>query len=147
MGQYHYVINFDKREFLHPHRIGSGLKLWEMMNNDTPGGALLALLAVSNGRGGGDITGSGEVIGRWAGDRIAVVGDYTEDDDFSHDLDPDPSTVYDRCGTSKEWGDLPLYDDISEMLHDILRREMDAGPRLDTWGAILSSYITPEGDM
>ena len=67
--------------------------------------ALLALLACSNGRGGGDFAdglaympkgktfewvttnaGYAEIahnfIGRWAGDRIAVIGDYAEPEDI-----------------------------------------------------------------
>lgn len=117
MGQYHMVVNLDKREFVSPHKLGCGLKLWEQLANGEIGGtsgALLVLLACSNGRGGGDLdTGenwhgpervimadvgpapplgadgrsyadiAASMIGRWAGDRIAVVGDYAEDSDLA----------------------------------------------------------------
>jgi len=110
MGQYHVVVNLTKREFIHPHKLGSGLKLWEQIASGANGGtgaALLVLLAASNGRGGGDLdvednwhgpervdmSGPGPMpesypaiakrtIGRWAGDQIAVVGDYAEDGDL-----------------------------------------------------------------
>lgn len=29
MGQYHYVVNLDKKQYLRPHRFGDGLKLLE----------------------------------------------------------------------------------------------------------------------
>lgn len=87
MGQYHYVCNLDKREYLHPHRFGDGLKLMEFGNS--MGGTLTALtilLGASNGRGGGDLHISddhplAEVVGSWAGDRIAIIGDYFEEGD------------------------------------------------------------------
>ena len=113
MGQYHVVVNLTKREFIHPHKLGSGLKLWEQIANGANGGtgaALLVLLAASNGRGGGDLDvednwhGPERVfprdnaqpgpmpetyseiakrtVGRWAGDQIAVVGDYAKDGDL-----------------------------------------------------------------
>lgn len=85
MGQYHITVNLDKRQFIHPHKLGDGLKLVEQMgSSDGTAAALLLLLACSNGRGGGDFdTGNvdpedAKLIGSWAGDRIAVVGDYAE---------------------------------------------------------------------
>lgn len=120
MGQYHLTVNLDKKEFLDPHKLGCGLKLWEQLANPgNTGDALLILLACSNGRGGGDIYVNeyrfekGEVInfipegkeelaahieayvGHWAGDRIAVIGDYTEDGDLAPEYEA--STVYRKC--------------------------------------------------
>lgn len=120
MGQYHLTVNLDKKEFLNPHKLGCGLKLWEQLASPgNTGDALLLLLSCSNGRGGGDIHvdeyrfEEGEVIyfipegkedlaaaieayvGRWAGDRIAVVGDYTKDDDLSPS--DEASSIYGKC--------------------------------------------------
>lgn len=108
MGQYHYVVNYDKKEFLHPHKFNAGLKLMEFGRD---GGSVMlgmaVLLAASckgGARGGGDIhpwTGGpgyqgrevqglteargqwlmDNVVGRWAGDRIAIIGDYAEPED------------------------------------------------------------------
>ena len=77
MGQYFYIMNLDKKEYLHPHKIGCGLKLWEICANDAIS-CLPFLLRQSNEGGGGDYNMADETsyCGRWAGDRIAVIGDY-----------------------------------------------------------------------
>lgn len=107
MGQYHYICNLDKREYLDPHGFGDGLKLMEFGQSASGVMTGLALLlAVSNGpdgRGGGDwhrwTGGPGyegrevtlpenhealaeHIPGRWGGDRIAIIGDYREVDDI-----------------------------------------------------------------
>lgn len=99
MGQYHVTVNLDKREFLDPHKLGDGLKLWEQLNSQ--GGVMAALhilLACSNGRGGGDIE-EHEMVGRWAGDRVAVVGDYAEDGDLAPEHQA--ALIHDLCGTEE----------------------------------------------
>lgn len=81
MGQYHIIANLDKQEFLHPHDYGDGLKQREF--GESRNGTLTALtilLATSNNRGGGDFP-VYECNGRWGGDRIVIVGDYSEDID------------------------------------------------------------------
>jgi hypothetical protein len=84
MGQYHIVYNITKREYIHAHRINNGLKLLEQVGwPKSTSTALFLLLANSNGRGGGDAQ-DHPVIGRWAGDRIVVQGDYAEIDDAAY---------------------------------------------------------------
>lgn len=84
MGQYHKTYNIDKREFIHPHKIDNGLKMWEQIGFlRSTSTALFLLLANSNGRGGGDVP-EHPMIGRWAGDRIVVQGDYVEPTDPSY---------------------------------------------------------------
>lgn len=106
MGQYHKIVNLTKREFLHPHTLGDGLKLREQMTMGGVAHALHMLLACSNGRGGGDFPEDYEyvegekVIGRWAGDRIAIVGDYAEDTDLPPEFEA--SKLYDRCSPKYE---------------------------------------------
>lgn len=81
MGQYHVIYNPDKKEFIHAHSLDCGLKLMEQVSGDkSPAAALLLLLANSNGRGGGDAE-EHPMVGRWAGDRIVVQGDYAEPTD------------------------------------------------------------------
>jgi len=81
MGQYHEVYNLDKKERIYPHAIDNGLKLYEQVGHiGSTSTALFALLANSNGRGGGDFP-KHPMIGRWAGDRILIQGDYAEPDD------------------------------------------------------------------
>ena len=82
MGQYYKLVNLTKREYIHPHALGAGLKLIEQVGTyPSIGSALLVLLACSNGRGGGDLA-DNPIIGKWAGDRLALVGDYAEDNDL-----------------------------------------------------------------
>lgn len=62
MGQYYYIVNLDKKEYLHPHRFGDGLKLLEMACSSSGVLAGLSiLLADGNGRGGGDLCTNGAV--------------------------------------------------------------------------------------
>ena len=84
MGQYHLTVNLDRKEFLMPHKLGVGLKLREQtgFGNSIPD-ALFMLLAASNGYGGGDFQDNqNKIIGRWAGDRVAVIGDYAMSTDL-----------------------------------------------------------------
>lgn len=123
MGQYHYIVNLDRREYLDPHKLGSGLKAWEQIASH-PGSpaALFVLLTCSNGRGGGDFaddthTRDERVIGRWAGDRIAVIGDYAEVGDIAGET-PDPvERIYDLCREG-------VYRDISAMVRPVLAAEL-----------------------
>lgn len=116
MGQYYHVCNLDKREYLSTWAFDDGMKLLEFApsGNGVMTG-LAVLLASSNGKGGGDIhpwnsswehwnpelyggrgvpaTGRedylmNEVVGRWAGDRIAIVGDYHEEGEAGHEDNP-----------------------------------------------------------
>lgn len=131
MGQYHLTVNLTKREFIDPHKLGDGLKLAEQSRGPKPGGtndALHLLLAVSNGRGGGDFPSSSDPeakwIGRWGGDKIAVVGDYGEDSDLPEEFSA--SRIYRRCRSTKEErteesGDAdPGYTDITDELCKVL---------------------------
>jgi len=70
-------VNLDKKEFVHPHDLNGGAKLWEICVNRY-GGVINFLLRKSSEGGGGDIHQDYEYAGRWAGDRIVLVGDYDE---------------------------------------------------------------------
>jgi len=119
MGQYHRICNLDKREYLDPHHLGSGLKVMEIMGTyPGPEQALTILLAGSckNGpRGGGDIDGLTKTqmrfVGRWAGDRIVIIGDYETSGDYY-------KTTIDPRGTI--WDDLDNWSDISAEMAEIL---------------------------
>ena len=86
MGQYHYLINLDKKQVIHPHHIGNGLKLQEQIGWPyATATTLVMLLAASSrdgGRGGGDFRCGHPLIGAWAGDRVALLGDYAASDDL-----------------------------------------------------------------
>lgn len=92
MGQYWKPVNIDKREFTHPHQLGDGLKLREFLGGATTAALGVLVTAMPERRGGGDLPNhDGTVVGRWAGDRIAIVGDYAEPSDIPHS--PIPANV------------------------------------------------------
>ena len=115
MGQYHLIVNLDKRQYIEPHALGNGAKLMEFGRSaDGALTALTLLLACSNGRGLGDFylpksTLQGEekaalaeryseIVGSWAGDRIAIVGDYAKDIDLPTGASPFPAShIYELC--------------------------------------------------
>lgn len=82
MGQYHHLVNVDKKEVVNPHGLGLGLKQYEHTGefNGTLADAMYILMMTSPARGGGDFPQT-EISGRWTGDRVLVLGDYTEDSD------------------------------------------------------------------
>lgn len=106
MGQYHVLYNTDKKEYVHAHRIDNGLKLLEQVGFEkSTSTALFLLVANSNGRGGGDAN-EHELIGRWAGDRIVVQGDYAEEGDQAYITDSERES----------------YTDISTKVLDLLNK-------------------------
>jgi hypothetical protein len=99
VGQYHCVVNLDRKQVLVPTRLGDGLKLMEFADGGATLTALAILLAKDNGRGLGDLhvvmpdtpleywekdeynlkrvrTPHAHLVGSWAGDRITIAGDY-----------------------------------------------------------------------
>ncbi|NKB55101.1 MAG: hypothetical protein GKS00_02090 [Alphaproteobacteria bacterium] len=121
MSQYHLIVNLDKREFLDPRELGEGLQACELISSAVgPAQALAALLLCSNGRGGGDLEERADadvLIGRWAGDRIAVVGGYAEDADLPGQSDPAASKIFEMC----RQGD---WRDIAALLRPLLAHEL-----------------------
>lgn len=79
MGQYFIVVNKTRREYLHPHAFGDGLKFLEfgLSSSGTLTG-LAFLLRQSSSGGGGDIDPVDGITGRWIDNQITIVGDYDE---------------------------------------------------------------------
>jgi hypothetical protein len=127
MGQYWVLVNLDKKEFVSANKLGCGLKLWEQLaNHPNTGSALIVLCAaMPQARGGGDfdleenwhgkertdnLAGNNMpenypdvaryTIGRWAGDRIAFVGDYAEDSDLPRQFHA--SEIWEKCSATTE---------------------------------------------
>ena len=95
IGQYHVIVNLDKGEYLHPHRLGDGLKWGEQASSEL--GIMTALwgaITYPEPRGGGDPD-AHWWVGRWHGDRVVMVGDYAEDTDRP-DV-PQWGGLYHRC--------------------------------------------------
>ena len=93
MGQYHKLYNLDKKEYVHGHHIGNGLKLMEQCGHPkSTASALWLLTANSNGRASGDAK-FNPLIGAWAGNRILVQGDYADRSDTAF-LDPNDAESF-----------------------------------------------------
>jgi hypothetical protein len=115
MGQYHKIVNLTKKQYIHAHDLGGGLKAYEQVGYpDSPSTALFMLLTCSNNRGGGDFP-PHSLIGTWAGDKIAVIGDYSEPGDIEG---VDAKLVYKTINESDE------YTNISPQVRDMLSTMM-----------------------
>jgi hypothetical protein len=78
VGQYHRLVNIDKQEWVDPHGLGLGSKQYEHTGCDASlADAMYVLTTTSPGEGGGDFPFT-EISGRWVGDRVMIVGDYTK---------------------------------------------------------------------
>jgi hypothetical protein len=117
MGQYHYVVNLDKKQYLHPHRFDDGLKLLEFgCSSDGTLTALAILLAAQvrgGARGGGDASSDqdsdpGGLVGSWAGDRIVIAGDYAEPSDAQGWDAEHNCSLYETCGEEYQEMSAPL---------------------------------------
>ncbi len=110
MGQYFQPVNLDKKEYVCPWCLSGGAKLWEWAAN--PQGAIFTLLLrCSDEGGGGDYFGyhrgygegtpvpRHEIAGRWAGDRIVMIGDY----DSSKLWDETPRYRNIACELAETW--------------------------------------------
>lgn len=77
MGQYFKLINETKQEQITAWELGTVAKFYEwLLNNHAR--ILVWLLRKSDNGGGGDIPNPDKytTLGRWAGDRITLIGDY-----------------------------------------------------------------------
>jgi hypothetical protein len=135
MGQYWKPVNLDKREFINPHKLGCGLKLWEQLANHPGTGTALLILqaAMPEGRGGGDLE-EDEVIGRWAGDRVVLIGDYAEDSDLKNSP-VKASKIYKLCWSPEYGGKKPrgAFLDISDLVAPVIERELGGKYTGDGW--------------
>lgn len=111
MGQYHVIVAPDARQFLKPHKLGTGLKAWEQLANPLLASGLVAMLAADPGEAPADLPGfAGR--GSWAGQRILAIGDYAEDRDIPGWDGPPLSQLYGLCDAAEE----PKADDFSSYL-------------------------------
>lgn len=131
MGQYHYLINLDKKQVIHPHQIGNGLKLKEQIGwNYSTATALVMLLATSSkdgGRGGGDFRARHPLVGCWAGDRVVFIGDYAEPSDIPN---IDAKLIFNQCsaaccpdGAEKKPKGWMQWTNISSQVREMLSAE------------------------
>jgi hypothetical protein len=143
MGQYYKIVNVDKKEFIKPSwnklmEFGAssygemtGLSLLVMNPEDkkeylsqikslTTDGLINLDKYIKHG------TGSKSVVGRWAGDRIVIAGDYAEEGDAAegnlkyhiYEGKETFTTLYDACGGHHAKGE--GFKDITEILQGAL---------------------------
>jgi hypothetical protein len=88
MGQYYKIVNIKKKQYISPYTFGDGSKLMEfsMSANGVMAG-LAILLADGNGRGGGDLHSTNDIVGSWSGDNIVIAGDYADEGKFVKETD------------------------------------------------------------
>ena len=113
MGQYHKLINITKKEFVVGYDIGILAKHYEQIGFEGSMADVLYCLMIAQGddrRGGGDVSGH-KFIGRWAGDNVAIVGDYYD----QHTDKPEYKALYDLVETDKH------YKNISPSIRSMLR--------------------------
>jgi hypothetical protein len=101
MGQYHKLINLDKQEVVEPYGLGLGAKQYEQTGCEASLADAIYLLVMTSPNGGGGDWPLTDVSGRWAGDRVVVVGDYTSADALPEGDRAD--TLYLESGT---WDDI-----------------------------------------
>jgi len=111
MGQYHVLVNLDKKEIVNPDEIGLGVKQWEQFGDfaGSLADAMYLLCMTSPARGGGDLPRTA-ISGRWTGDRVVVLGDYTEDKDLPNE--PDARNLYQKAA---------YWEDISFLVNEAFR--------------------------
>src|SRR5712691_760785 len=126
MGQYHHPVCIEAEEGLSPHTFGVGLKEGEQgFSTPSTPNAMVALVCARGGNMPADCSQS-PIIGKWAGKRVLVVGDYAEDGDIPGWNGPRLSTLY-RAMTpvedrrpKRDWKTIPLFRDISHEARDFL---------------------------
>ena len=130
MGQYFKIVNLDKREVVNPWDLGTGAKFWEWLYNPHAR-VFVWLLRKSDGDGGGDIHDRDQykTLGRWAGDRLVLIGDYDSsrlyEEASNEPVRTDIRPGGDDEGNAMEQGE---YTDITKLL----RQEFNAAVKKDT---------------
>ena len=162
MGQYHHPVCIEAEEGLSPHSLGCGLKEGEQgfTRPGTPN-AIVALVCARGGNMPADCSQS-PLIGRWAGKRVLVQGDYAEDDDIPNWDGPALSKLYTAMTPAEDrqpwdgmpegyWDNLPVFADISDMARGFLEaacniRYFDQTQKLyDGRGKIVDSWTSSSG--
>jgi hypothetical protein len=110
MGQYHKLVNLDKQEVVEPHDIGLFSKQYEHTGTDASLADAIYLLVMSSPASGGGDWPFTDVSGRWCGDRVVVLGDYTQPDAIEG-YEGDASELY---RASDDW------ENISPLVRDAL---------------------------
>jgi hypothetical protein len=102
MGQYHHPVCIEAEEGLDPAGMDSGLKEGEQgFSRPSTPNAIVALVCARGGNMPADCSQS-TPVGRWAGKRVFVQGDYAEDNDISNWDGPPLSRLYSALTPAEE---------------------------------------------
>jgi hypothetical protein len=162
VGQYHHPVCIEAEEGLNPHDMDSGLKEGEQgFSRPSTPNAIVALICARGGNMPADCSQS-PLIGRWAGKRVLIQGDYAEDKDIPGWKGPRLSKLY-RAMTpvedrkpKKNWRTTPVFEDITREACDFLEAACNiryfeqeqickdaSGKVLDRWTSIHSVQVKP----
>lgn len=101
MGQYHYTISMDANEHISPYALGCGVKAWEQLSGGMVA-SFAAMLSYNPGNMPADM-GHHPMVGRWAGNRVLVAGDYADKGDI-HGFKGTPlDRLYSLCSEAPNW--------------------------------------------
>ena len=127
MGQYHRLVCIEAEEGLNAYDFDCGAKEGEIgFSRPSPVNAMVALVCARGGNMPADCSQS-PLIGRWAGKRVLIQGDYAEDDDIVGWQGPPLSRLYRSLRTVDERkpeeldpAHTPFFKDISHEARDFL---------------------------
>jgi hypothetical protein len=160
MGQYHHPVCIEAEEGLNPAGMDSGLKEGEQgFNRPSTPNAIVALVCARGGNMPADCSQS-PLIGRWAGKRVLIQGDYAEDHDIPGWKGPRLSKLYramrpveDRK-PKKDWRTTPVFADITHDACALLETACnvryfeqeqickDGDPRSKTYGQVIDRWTS-----
>jgi hypothetical protein len=163
MGQYHHPVCIEAEEGLSPHAMDQGLKEGEQgFSRPSTPNAMVALVCARGGNMPADCSQS-PLVGRWAGKRVLVQGDYAEDDDIPGWTGPRLSKLYnaliplDERKPKKDWRTTPVFQDIAREARDFLEavcniryfeheqllKDGTTGKIIDRWISVRSVRVKP----
>jgi len=160
MGQYHHPVCIEAEEGLDPAGMDSGLKEGEQgFSRPSTPNAIIALACARGGNMPADCSQS-RLIGRWAGKRILIQGDYAADNDIPGWKGPRLSKLYramtpvEQRKPKKNWRTTPVFADITRDACAFLEAACnvryfeqeqickDGDPRSKTYGQIIDRWTS-----
>jgi len=160
MGQYHHPVCIEAAEGLDPAGMDSGLKEGEQgFNRPSTPAAIVALVCARGGNMPADCSQS-PLVGRWAGKRVLIQGDYAEDGDIPGWKGPRLSKLYramrpvDERKPKKDWRTTPVFEDITRDACAFLEAACnvryfeheqickDGDPRSETYGQVIDRWTS-----
>ncbi len=138
MGQYYPPANLTKGEYLDPEILGDGQKLYSIALSLQPGGvasALVLLLAHRDDLPSASVAEAGEIVGRWAGDEVILLGDEQGSEDVEERLSAMPEPMKDITQLARQEIERQARGWISYSVEDV--RDDQEGSR--SYGEVLFS--------